>query len=87
MVEAGTDKEHAEVYSEAVRRGGTLVSARVQDGDAARIEAILANSKPIDPVARGAEYRAAGWKNFDPKADPYRPSQAEVDRMRASWPG
>jgi len=87
MVEAGTDKEHAEVYSEAVRRGGTLVSARVQDGDAARIEAILANSKPIDPVARGAEYRAAGWKNFDPKADPYRPSQTEVDRMRASWPG
>jgi hypothetical protein len=87
MVEAGTDKEHAEVYSEAVRRGGTLVSARVQDGDAARIEAILASSKPIDPVARGAEYRAAGWKNFDPKADPYRPSQTEVDRMRASWPG
>ena len=87
MVEAGTDKEHAEVDSEAVRRGGTLVSARVQDGDAARIEAILASSKPIDPVARGAEYRAAGWKNFDPKAAPYRPSQTEVDRMRANWPG
>ncbi|NQW54772.1 MAG: hypothetical protein HQ465_26405 [Rhodospirillales bacterium] len=87
MVEAGTDEEHAEVYSEAVRRGGTLVSARVQDGDAARIEAILAHSSPIDPVARGAEYRAAGWKNFDPKADPYRPSQTEVDRMRANWPG
>ena len=34
-----------------------------------------------------AEYRAAGWKNFDPKAPPYRPSQAEIDRMRANWPG
>ena len=87
LVEAGTDKEHAEVYSESVRRGGTLVTARVKEGDVARIESVLANSGPIDPVARGAEYRAAGWKNFDPKADPYRPNQTEIDRMRANWPG
>jgi len=87
LADAGTDREHAEVYSEAVRRGGTLVTARVPDGDAARVEAILAASRPIDPVARGAEYRAAGWKSFDPKAPPYRPNQAEIDRMRANWPG
>ena len=87
LADAGTDRDHAEVYSEAVRRGGTLVTARVPDGDAARIEAILAASSPIDPVARGAEYRAAGWKSFDPKAPPYRPNQTEIDRMRANWPG
>ncbi len=87
LADAGTDRKHAEVYSEAVRRGGTLVTARVPDKDAARIEAVLAASSPIDPVARGAEYRAAGWKSFDPKAPPYRPSQAEIDRMRANWPG
>ena len=87
LVDAGTDKEHAEVYSESVRRGGTLVTARVNDADASRVEAILATYRPIDPVARGADYRKEGWTTFDPKAPAYRPNQTEIDRMRANWPG
>lgn len=87
LVDAGTDKEHAEVYSESVRRGGTLVTARVEDADASRVEAILATYRPIDPVARGADYRKEGWTTFDPKAPAYRPNQTEIDRMRANWPG
>jgi hypothetical protein len=72
----------ANVYSESVRRGGTLVSARVDDKDVSRIQAILDNYKPIDPVERGALYRKEGWRTFDPKAEPYRPSQAEIERIR-----
>jgi hypothetical protein len=87
LVGAGTDPEHANVYSEAVRRGGTLVTARVRDEDAARIESLLGGYRPVDPVTRGAEYRKEGWATFDPNAPPYRPSQAEIDRMRANWPG
>lgn len=87
LVDAGLDREHADVYSETIRRGGTLVTARVRDEDAARVEAILAAYKPVDPVTRREEYTRSGWKTFDPKAPPYRPSQAEVDRMRANWPG
>ncbi len=87
LVDAGLDREHADVYSETIRRGGTLVTARVRDEDAARVEAILAAYRPVDPVTRREEYTRAGWKTFDPKAPPYRPSQAEVDRMRANWPG
>jgi hypothetical protein len=86
LVDAGVDHDHADVYSESVRRGGTLVTARVRDEDAARVEAILAGYEPIDPITRGAEYRKQGWKTFDPKAAPYRPNQAEIDRMRANWP-
>ncbi len=87
LVDAGVDREHADVYSESIRRGATLVTARVQDEDVAEVDALLAGYRPIDPVVRGAEYRKAGWKTFDPKAPPYRPSQAEIDRMRANWPG
>ena len=65
-----------------MRRGGTLVSVRVADGDARRIQAILDRFKPIDPAVRGTEYRKAGWKTFDPKAAPYRPSETEIERMR-----
>ena len=82
LVDAGTPEEHAHVYSESIRRGGTLVSARVPDHDEARIQAILDKYQPIDPVARGAEYRKAGWKSFDPKAPPYTLSQAEIERSR-----
>ena len=87
LVDAGVDREHADVYSESVRRGGTMVSVRVRDEDAARIEAVFATYKPIDPATRGAEYRNAGWQTFDEKAPPYRPNQTEIDRMRATWPG
>ena len=37
-------------------------------------------------LARGTDYRKEGWKTFNPKAAPYRPNQAEIDRMRANWP-
>jgi hypothetical protein len=86
LIDAGENRLHADVYSEAVRRGGTLVTARVPDTDVNRAEAILAGYKPVDPVVRRAEYRKEGWETFDPKAPPYRPSQSEVERIRANWP-
>ncbi len=82
LVGAGVSDTDAHVYSESVRRGGTLVSARVADGDAARIQAILDRFKPIDPAVRGAEYRKQGWTTFDPKAPAYRPNETEIERMR-----
>ena len=82
LVGAGVSNEDAHVYSESVRRGGTLVSARVPDGDAGRIQSILDRYKPIDPTVRGAEYRTQGWTTFDPKAPAYRPTETEIERMR-----
>lgn len=87
LVDSGVDRDHAAVYSESVRRGGTMVTVRVRDEDAGRVATLLESYKPIDPAVRGAEYRKTGWQTFDEKAPPYRPSQAEVDRMRANWPG
>jgi hypothetical protein len=86
LVDAGVDREHADVYSESIRRGGTMVTARVADQDVSRIEALMATYKPIDPVVRGAEYRKTGWQTFDPSASPYQPNQTDIDRMRATWP-
>ncbi len=82
LVSAGTSEDHAHVYSESVRRGGTLVSAKVEDSDASRVQSILDRYKPIDPVERGNAYRKEGWTTFDPKAPAYKPSQAEIERMR-----
>lgn len=82
LVDAGLSKEHADVYSEAVRRGCTLVSARVAGREGARIQAILDRYKPIDPVQRGGDYHREGWIGFDPKAPAYRPSETEIERIR-----
>ena len=86
LVDAGLSKEHADVYSESVRRGCTLVSARVSGRAGARIQAILDLYKPINPVERGGDYRREGWTCFDPEAPAYRPSEAEIERIRRSGP-
>ena len=81
LVGAGTSEDHAHVYSEAVRRGGTLVTVR-HDLPNGKIAGILNASNPIDPVARRNEYGREGWKQFDPKAPAYKPDQAELERIR-----
>ena len=85
LVEAGVSKEDAEVYSEAIRRGGTLVTVRTDDSRASIVEAILIRHKPIDPLTRRREYSQAGWKGYDPAAEPYDLSEAERERIRASY--
>src|SRR5689334_13659371 len=44
LTQAGHSKEEAHVYAEGVRRGGTLVSARVPDNQRTRYEGILDRS-------------------------------------------
>ena len=71
LTEAGTDERDAHVYSEAVRRGANLLTVRTAT-PADRINSLLNKYRPVDPAARRAEYESAGWKNYDPKAEPYK---------------
>ncbi len=71
LISAGVPVEDANVYSEAVRRGGTLVSVEAEDHNVAMVQSILGNYIPLDPVTQGAAYRNAGWNTFDPDAGPY----------------
>ncbi len=82
LVDSGTSEPDAHVYSEAVRRGGTLLTVRTESASTSGLEAILARHQPIDPAIRRREYQQTGWREFDPAAEPYTPSQAELDRMR-----
>ncbi len=71
LVGAGVDEADAHVYSEGVRRGGTLVTIRAEDGQGPMIEAVLSKYKAADASTRGAEYRAEGWSRFDETAPAY----------------
>jgi hypothetical protein len=79
LTQAGVDDEDAHVYAEGVRRGGTLVTARVPDADRARYDNILSQSA-VDISSRREAYRSAGWKSFDAKAAPYNADQVRKER-------
>src|SRR5580698_9730341 len=61
LTEAGVSKEEAPLYAEGVRRGGTLVSARVPDADRTRLDAILSQSA-VNLHDRSAAWQKTGWK-------------------------
>ena len=79
LTQSGVSAEDANVYAEGVRRGGTLVTARIPDGEQARYEAIL-DRTAVDIRARGRLYEESGWSRFDPNASTF--SAEEVRRER-----
>jgi hypothetical protein len=79
LVGSGISAEHAEVYTEGVRRGGTLVTAHVPEAQLPEVDAIL-NKNAVDPVARRAEYSAEGWSSYDPNGSLV--TEADLDRER-----
>src|ERR1019366_10091592 len=78
---AGVSEEEAHVYAEAVRRGGTLVSAKVADDKLLQAEEALHHTPYVDVAERGAAYRAAGWTGFDAAAQPYDERGIEAGRL------
>jgi hypothetical protein len=78
--QAGVSREDATLYAEGVRRGGTLVSARVPDADRARLDAIL-NQSAVNLRDRSAVWQKSGWKTFDPASKPYGPDEVRKERQ------
>jgi len=79
LTEAGVSKDDAALYAEGVRRGGTLVTARVADADRARLESVLDQSA-INLRDRSAAWQKSGWKAFDPSSKPYDAEQVRKER-------
>lgn len=81
LTQAGVSKEDADRYAEGVRRGGTLVSARVADTDRTRLEAALDQSA-VNLRDRSAAWQKSGWKSFDPASKPYGVDELRDERKR-----
>jgi hypothetical protein len=79
LVESGTSKENAEIYAEAIRRGGAVVTAKVPNDEEGRFAAILDNTA-MDAKQRAASYRETGWKGYDPAAPAYTADQVRKER-------
>lgn len=77
LIKAGVPDDEANVFVEGVRRGGTLVSARVADNLVKSARVTLTEQRPVDISRRARDYRADGWSRFDQKAEPYTAAKAE----------
>ncbi len=79
----GSDDEHAGHYSEAVRRGGTVLMVTADDDS--RVEkarALLAAAGAIDVTKRAEGWREEGYTGFDATARPLQASEVQADRSR-----
>jgi hypothetical protein len=79
LTQSGVGKDEAEIYAEGLRRGGTVVSAKVADADASRLQAVM-DSSGVSVADRGVAYRKAGWTTFDPAGSPYSADQVQKER-------
>ena len=79
LVESGTSKENAELYVEALRRGGAIVTAKVPDGEFGRYSEIM-DRNALDMAAREHAYRDSGWSGYDPDAPVYDAEQIRRER-------
>lgn len=61
--------QHSNVYADAVRRGGYVVTADVNDESRrAAVEGIMRRFGPLSVEARSGEWLQQGWRGHDPKA-------------------
>jgi hypothetical protein len=80
MTGNGIPEEDANIYAEGVRRGGTLVTARVESSLVPAAKAILQKHRLVDPRERGRLYRKSGWSHFDASAPAYTGAQLAAER-------
>jgi hypothetical protein len=76
LVGAGVSREHAEVFAEGVRRGGTVLTVRMPEERVAQVETIM-DRNAADPVARRELYASEGWTGYDFDAPALTPAERE----------
>ena len=81
-----TDDDN-EVYAEAVRRGSVAVAVKVEDNMADEAADILNSNGAVDVDRRAAQYRAAGYKNYDASAPLYTAEQTRSESAQYATQG
>ncbi|MGV1794525.1 hypothetical protein [Rhizobium sp. A37_96] len=66
MISSGVPEKDAHLYAEALRRGGSVVIAKVADDKVAASQTILNDARAVDLDDLRAKYSAVGPERSDP---------------------
>lgn len=80
LASAGVSEADASVYAEGLRRGGSLVTARVPPADVPRVQTVMEEGA-VNIAERRGDFRRSGWQTFDPAAPPYSAEQIRSERL------
>ena len=84
LTRLGVPESEAQVYSEAVRRGGVLLIGQVDDSHTSEVLEIIERHHPVDADERAELYRQGGWTSYDASAADYDETAAAEERSRYS---
>ncbi|UXN75317.1 hypothetical protein N8D56_11185 [Devosia sp. A8/3-2] len=76
---SGVHEQDAHVFAEGVRRGGSVLSVRIDESQTGVVEDIFTKAQQVDIAERRARYEAEGWQYFDPSAPGF---NRDADRER-----
>lgn len=83
----GSEDRETGHYSEAVRRGGSVVTITVDDDSKVPMaRTALASAGAVNIERRADEWREEGYEDFDPTAKPYKAAQVDDERNRRVLP-
>ncbi|WP_207479217.1 YsnF/AvaK domain-containing protein [Arenibaculum pallidiluteum] len=82
LTRLGVPQQDAEIYAEGVRRGGSLLIARVASADVDRALDVIERHGPVDLGSRAASYREAGWTGYEAGSADYGVDEAAGERAR-----
>jgi len=82
LTQAGVSEEEAHFYAESVRRGGTILTVKIEPERMAEVDAILARHSRADWQERNRFYQEEGWTRFDERARPYTADEIAAERTR-----
>ena len=80
LVDEGVPEEEARYYTEGVRRGGTLVIAKVDDGASDEAAEIMNRNHAVNVKERSADWQSRGWSGYDENAEPYSADDIRAER-------
>jgi hypothetical protein len=82
LIELGVPEGDAHIYSEAVRRGSTIVAVTGPDEKVETVSAIFRRFDPIDVRKRSDSWRTEGWSRFDDNREPLSNDAIVSERAR-----
>jgi hypothetical protein len=84
LIGYGFSDDDAHVYSEAIRRGSTLVTVKTTDARAPRAASLMRDNGAVDAAARHQDFKKSGWTSYDPKAAHYTAEETARERAQRS---